>query len=132
MIIEESNLSKLLKKIIPILIVVILIIVTISLIVGKINYSKKEKSLKKSLEEYGIPFYHNYYDQLVKQDNVSSLERYTAEGIKIELETISKNNDEVKNIFKDCNNKNTIVIIYPESPFSKTDFKVDSKLDCDI
>ena len=132
MIIEESNISKTIKKVLPIVIIAIIIIVILSLIISKINYSRKEKELKTTLEKYAIPHYHKYYEQLIKQDNISSLERFAKEGIKIELEVISKDNDEVKEKFKICDPKNTIVIIYPESPYNKTDFKTETEIDCEI
>lgn len=132
MIIEESNISKTIKKVLPKTILIIVVIGILLLIISKISYSKKEKEIKSTLEKYAIPYYHKYYDQLVKQDNISSLERFVTEGIKIELETISKDNDEVKEKFENCHSKNTIVIIYPESPFTKTDFKTSVEIDCKI
>lgn len=70
----------------------------------------------------------------------SLLSKFSTIGIKVDLENLGRyNNGEFKDKiskFKNsdtdekCNSTNTMVYIYPKSPYGKTDYTVKAELDC--
>ena len=98
-------------------------------------FFNKERITTKKVKSY-------LYDVLAKGRDKKDLEkilvRYAGRGIKINLETLEKYDsgkyaDEIKNLKsgkKTCDKKNTMVIIYPEEPYNKTDYRVEIELDC--
>ena len=139
---KEVKCSK--KKFILIGSIVAGVIVLAVLIVLCITvFFNKERITTKKVKSMGVDYYTNYlYDVLAKGRDKKDLEkilvRYTGRGIKINLETLEKYDsgkyaDEIKNLKsgkKACDKANTKVIIYPEEPYNKADYRVEIELDC--
>ena len=139
---KEVKCSK--KKFILIGSIVAGVIVLAVLIVLCITvFFNKERITTKKVKTMGVDYYTNYlYDALAKNRKKEDLEkilvRYAGRGIKINLETLEKYDsgkyaDEIKNLKsgkKACDKANTKVIIYPEEPYNKADYRVEIELDC--
>lgn len=121
-------------------VLVIAVAVVLFLVLGK----KDNKSeIENSLTEMGKSFYENfYYEQIGSSANerTSLLSKFTTIGIKVDLENLERYNDgefskEIKKLKnnktnKMCNKTKTKVIIYPKSPYGKTDYTIKTELDC--
>ena len=126
-----------------VIIVIALFIVIAAVLFVVFNKPSNKKELETSLTEMGKSFYENfYYEQIGSSADERStlLSKFTTIGIKIDLDNLGRYNngefsDEIKE-FKNnktdekCNKTNTKVIIYPKSPYGKTDYKIEVKLDC--
>ena len=108
-----------------------------------LNKGDNKKELEKSLEEMGRDFYENfYYDQIggSADERTSLLSKFTTVGIKIDLDNLGRyNNGEYKDKISEFSNKktkekcsktDTKVVVYPKSPFGKTDYKMEVELEC--
>ena len=123
-----------------IVVVALLAVVIFLVIKGGSNESK----LKDSLSDMGRDFYENfYYEQVGKsaEERTNLLSKFTTVGIKIDLENLSRYDNskfakDIKENFvnskskEKCNRTNTKVVIYPKSPYGKTDYTVEAILDC--
>lgn len=139
---EEVKADK--KKIITIAsIILAAIIIVIIIIVAITSLFNKEKKISKRVEEMGKDFYSKYYYvELSKNRDKKELEKVLSKfekiGIKINLENLSvyssgKYNKEIetfKSKKKECDKKNSKVIIYPTKPYGKNDYKIEVELDC--
>ena len=121
----------------------IIVLILIIVIVLFLTNSKKV-DLEKSLENMGKDFYENfYYKQIGKDDNEKKefLKKYETMGIKVSLDNLErydsgKNKDEVakfknEKTGKECDKTNTLVIIYPQEPYEKTSYRIESILSCE-
>lgn len=106
-------------------------------------FFNKERITTKKVKSMGEDYYTNYlYDTLSKdrkkEDLNKILAKYAGIGIKINLETLEKYSsgkykEEINNLKsnkKACDKKNTMVIIYPEEPYNKTNYRAEIELDC--
>lgn len=121
-----------------IVLLVLVIIIGIFMFIG----GSKEDKLNKSLEKMGKDFYENYYyDQVgsTDEERATFVSEYETIGIKINLENLSRQNDTNKKLAeefvndktnKKCDTSNTKVTIYPQKPYGKTDYKIETILDC--
>lgn len=140
--IEKQEKRKLNKKTLAIVAAVLIVVILVVLLVV---FSKKsnEKELESSLNKMGSSFYENfYYEQIGSSadDRTSLLSKFSTIGIKIDLENLGRYNDgEFKKDIKEfknsltgekCNQTKTKVIIYPKSPYGKTDYKIETELSC--
>lgn len=119
-------------------VVVIGIVVALIFILGGNN----EKKLNANLTTLGKQFYEEFYypSQEKSQDNVKDfVKKFQKTGIKVNLENIAKISKVDKELVdsmvnkktkKKCDAKNTNVIIYPEKPYGKTNYKIEVNLDC--
>lgn len=137
-IVKKKNVNK--SVVIIIVIVVLAVVVGVALGLGR---KSNEKELENSLKEMGKSFYENFYYEQVgssADERSSLLSKFTTVGIKIDLDNLGRYND---GEFKDeiskfknsktndkCNKTNTKVVIYPKSPYGKTDYTVKAELDC--
>ena len=91
----------------------------------------------------GREFYEDFYYEQVgtsSDERTNLLSKFTDIGIKVDLDNLGryKNGEfkekisEFKNTKTDekCNKTNTKVIIYPKSPYGKTDYTIKAELDC--
>jgi len=124
----------------------VLVVIAIVILVCFILLSKKgdnKKDLETSLNNMGQTFYENFYYEQIgtsADERTSLLSKFTTVGIKIDLENLEKYNngefsDEIAKFENSlteekCNKTNTKVIIYPQSPYGKTDYKISTELDC--
>lgn len=128
-----------------IIIIVSVVVVAIIAVIAMLFIDKKDnkKELEKSLTEMGRDFYENfYYDQVGSSadERTSLLSKFTTVGIKVDLDNLGRyNNGELKDQIskfqnkknkEKCSKTNTRVIIYPKSPYGKTDYTVEIELDC--
>lgn len=140
--IEKQEKRKLNKKTLAIVVAVLIVVILVVLLVvfGK---KSNEKELESSLNKMGSSFYENfYYEQIGSSadDRTSLLSNFSTIGIKIDLENLGRYNDgEFKKDIKEfknsltgekCNQTKTKVIIYPKSPYGKTDYKIETELSC--
>ena len=140
--IEKQEKRKLNKKTLAIVVAVLIVVILVVLLVvfGK---KSNEKELESSLNKMGSSFYENfYYEQIGSSadDRTSILSKFSTIGIKIDLENLGRYNDgEFKKDIKEfknsltgekCNQTKTKVIIYPKSPYGKTDYKIETELSC--
>lgn len=141
--IENSDKKKKLNKKVLVILAIILIAVIVVLLFVVFGKKSNEKELNTSLSEMGKNFYENfYYEQIGSSadERTSLLSKFTTIGIKIDLENLERYNDgEFKDEIKEfknsltgekCNKTKTKVIIYPKAPYGKTDYKVETELDC--
>ncbi|MDD3340738.1 MAG: hypothetical protein PHN72_00850 [Bacilli bacterium] len=142
---EKEKKGKL-KKVLNSRTMMIVVAVILILLVCYFAFFRKrsnEKQLTDSLNEMGKTFYENfYYEQIGSsaEEKKNLLSKFTTVGIKVDLDNLGRyNNGEfAKDIekFKNeltsekCNKTNTKVVIYPQSPYGKTDYKTEAKLDC--
>lgn len=130
------------KKIIILVVLIIIVLVGVGafMLFGK---RSNEKELETSLTEMGRSFYENFYYEQVgssADEKTSLLSKFTTIGIKVDLENLERYNDgefsksikEFKNnkTNEKCNKTKTKVVIYPKSPYGKTDYKIEAELDC--
>lgn len=137
-----TNKRKSVVAITLLLLSVIIIIGVLSILKGSSN---TEAKLSKKMEREGAKFYTEfYYDQITvgknEEEITSFLSSFEEHGIKIDLENLSKFNSkgssdlssEFTNSIREiqCDTRNSKVIIFPESPFKKSDFSLRVELDC--
>lgn len=125
---------------------IIVAVIIIALAVGAyfiFSNRSNESKLESSLTDMGRDFYENfYYKQVGKssEERTDLLSKFTTIGIKIDLENLGrydngKYSKDIKEFVnnktnKKCNKTNTKVVIYPKSPYGKTDYTVEAQLDC--
>ena len=127
--------------------IVIGVVLVVAIIVAAcfmfIKKGGQEASLSKSLESMGKDFYENFYYTQVgstDEERANFLSKYETIGIKINLDNLSRydNSKNLEKINKFVNNKtnkacdrtNTRVIVYPQKPYNKTSYKIETQLDC--
>ena len=128
------------KKLIAFVIIVVVFMLGLLILFGQGN---KEKKLTGLLEEMGKDFYENYfYEGLnrTEDEKVNYLKGMEQKGIKVNLENLERFNGEVNKerikefvnpkTNQECNKKNTKITIYPKSSYGKTDYVIDTILDC--
>ena len=126
--------------VIGVVLVVVLIVAACFMFIKK---GGQEASLSKSLESMGKDFYENFYYEQVgstDEERADFLSKYESIGIKINLDNLSrynenKNADEISKFVnektkKACDKTNTKVVIYPQKPYNKTSYKIETQLDC--
>ena len=123
-----------------------IVLIVVLIVVGCFMFLKKggqEASLSKSLESMGKDFYENFYYTQVgstDEERADFLSKYETIGIKINLDNLSrydnnKNSDKINKFVnnktnKVCDRTNTRVIVYPQKPYNKTSYKIETQLDC--
>lgn len=121
----------------------LVIILVVSLIVIYNIGQNQETKLKSSLKSMGRKFYEDfYYEKIANSDDERKtfLEKFTSIGIKVDLDNLERynngaNKEEVEKFINNktkekCNKTNTKIVIYPQSPYGKTDYKLEAILDC--
>ena len=144
---EKKNETKPVNKNNGIICIVIGAVLVVALIVAAcfmfIKKGGQEASLSRSLESMGKDFYENFYYEQVgstDEERADFLSKYESIGIKINLDNLSrygenKNADEISKFVnqktkKACDKTNTKVVIYPQKPYNKTSYKIETQLDC--
>ena len=119
-------------------VVVIAIVVGLILLLGGSN----EKKLNANLTKLGRQFYEEFYypSQEKSQSDVKEfVKKFEKTGIKINLENIARISKVDKALVdsmvnkktkEKCDAKNTIVTIYPEKPYGKSNYKIEVNLEC--
>lgn len=99
-----------------------------------------QKNLEAELKEMGKDFYENfYYDLVVKDHGKEQISKFKDVGIKIDLNNLgrykSENEEKVSKFVnpkdnKECKKEDTKVVIYPEDPFEKNNYRIETILSC--
>lgn len=139
--IEELKKDK--KKSLILGIAVIAIIAIILLVILFFQNNNEEATLKKYMKEMGTAFYEElYYEQIGTNDEERAkfLKGFTELGIKINLDGLSRykteeNKEKIEAFInsktkEECHKQNSKVIIYPEEPFGKKDYRMEIVLEC--
>src|SRR5574344_2999906 len=145
-LIEEKS-EKIEKKGHKLLIAIIVVVIIALGGTYFLFFSKsQEEKLKDTLIELGSYFYENFYSQKIgktDEERVAFLKKYEEIGIKINLDNLSRYNDEeheeMNKVFeekvklfvndstnKECNKDNTKVTIYPQSPYDSKTYKIEA------
>lgn len=132
------------KKILFVILLLILLIVVGLLIwffTKDLRLSKEEKIVN-DLTNMGNEIYMSYYYPSVSSDkNLDEtkefLQKYETIGLKFNLTELEKYSEDFSNKIKNfkngdksCDKTNTMVIIYPTSPYGKNNYNVQVSLDC--
>ena len=117
-----------------------IVLAVVLIVVFGNSTGKKKVELETELKELGKDFYENfYYDLVVKDHGVDQISKFKDVGIKVDLSNLerykSENVEKVKLFVnpktnEECNKNNSKVIIYPEDPYGKTNYRIDIELDC--
>ena len=134
------------KKIVIAVGIVLLVALASCIIAITVSHSKKEEpkeDLNAILKKLGTDFYEDFYYMNIgssDEERATKLSRYETIGIKVDLDNLSRyNSEEVKDDIEKfvnektnekCDKNNTKVIIYPKSPYGKTDYEIETKLEC--
>ena len=119
-------------------------VVVIAIVVGLILFLNRsnEKQLNANLTKLGKQFYEDFYypSQEKSQEDVKAfVKKFEKTGIKVNLENIKKISKIDKKLAdslinsktkKECDAKESYVIIYPEKPYGKTNYKIEAHLEC--
>ena len=101
-----------------------------------------QNDFKEDLTKMGETIYKDYYYEITKVDKTDEqlkefLGKFKDIGLQFNLVELSKFSDDnvekINNFInsnKSCSKENTMVIIYPKEPYSKTDFNLEVKIDC--
>ncbi len=122
---------------------VLLVVVLVGF--GSKAFGSQEKKLSQKLEVVGKDFYENmYFNHITANKSDEEVEEFftnfTETGIKVDLDNLSRFDEEKypklleefvnKKTKEACHVRTTKAIIYPEAPFGKTDYTLDTELDC--
>lgn len=135
-IMKKENLIRIIFLVVIILIVIIIVLNSN----GTIMFNKNSR-LKSELKSTGTKFYTKfYYDQITKDKNekqiTAELENFKSIGIKVNLNSLKKYSYDINKKSIDllekneCDITNTSVTIYPKKPYRKTDFSIETNLEC--
>ncbi|MBO5182850.1 MAG: hypothetical protein J6B64_00390 [Bacilli bacterium] len=131
------------NRIIIIMLILVLLIlgfVIASFIKSTLGYG--EERIVKELTSMGEEIYNDYYypsisSEKSEEDISNFLKAYERIGLKFNLNELEKYNSnfkekisKFKNNNKQCNKDDTMVVIYPKSPYGKTDYTLEIKLEC--
>ena len=132
------------KKILFVILLLILLIVVGLLIwffTKDLRLSKEEKIVN-DLTNMGNEIYMSYYYSSVSSgknldETKEFLQKYETIGLKFNLTELEKYSEDFSNKIKNfkngdksCDKTNTMVIIYPTSPYGKNNYNVQVNLDC--
>lgn len=132
------------KRRISIIVLLIICIIILCLLITMVfsNSTMTEKEIVNKLTNMGEVIYTQYYyPELSKgkseKEFAEYLRNFEEKGLKFSLTELEKYSEDFKNSIskfrskeKTCNKENTMVIIYPESPYTSTSFSTEIKLDC--
>ncbi len=141
--VKEEKKRKINKGVVVVITVVFIAVVAAVLLLIFNKKDNNRSEVEKSLKEMGKSFYENFYYEQIgssSDERTNLLSKFTTVGIKVNIENLERYNDgefskEIKTLKnnktnKMCNKTKTKVIIYPKSPYGKTDYTVKTELDC--
>ena len=114
----------------------------IILIICLCGPKSNEKELKNNLKKLGAQFYEEFYyptQEKSHKDIKEFIAKFVNTGIRVNLENIAKVSKVDKKLVdsmvnkktkKECDKKLSYVVIKPQKPFGKTDYKVEVNLSC--
>ena len=134
--------NKLRNIAIVLLIIFIIILGFLSYVFIKNLRERNEKDFVAEFTRMGNEIYSDYYYKIVSvgksEEQLNEfLEKFSTKGLKFDLVQLEKYSDEYKDIIedftkahKDCKKEETMVIIYPKSPYSSIDFTSEIQMNC--
>ena len=121
----------------------VVVLVAIGLLIYNVFFGSEknvQKNLEIELKEMGKDFYENfYYDLVVKDHGKDQISKFKDVGIKVDLNNLgrykSENDERVKKFVnpknnEECSKEDTKVVIYPEDPFEKNNYRMETILSC--
>ena len=134
-------------KLKKILVIVILAIVTLLLGVLIILFIKNnnitEDEFATQLNDMGIEIYSSYYYpnvtiDMTEEEIENTLSKYETIGLKFSLDEVEKIDEEYKkkidkyiNNNKNCSKEETMIVVYPQKPYTSDSFKIEVKISCE-
>lgn len=125
---------------------VIVIVIVVLILLGGIFFFYNSKlfingfGYDYKLKQEGKKFYEDfYYKQVGNSDTerVNKVKQYSQIGIKVDLrnlnnykEGINEEDDTFEYMYDHCDIDNTKIIIYPEFPYGKEDYRIETELNC--
>lgn len=123
-----------------ILVVIVLAMLTVILMLLLMIFSNPERVVKNKIEAIATDYYENYFYPQITEDNPASLpeimERYELPGFalvtlrQLLLYDDERNANSAKILSNYCNENATYIQIFPESPYSKTDYHINYHYSC--
>jgi len=114
--------------------VIILSMLVVILMVLFMSFTKPEKVVTQKIEEISVDYYENYfYDRIKSYDN---LDAYVENGFsRVSLRQLllfdsERHADAASLLNQYCDSEKTYIRIYPEEPFSKTDYHIEYNYAC--
>lgn len=134
------------KKILLIIILLILLVIIGFLIfffTNDLRLSDEEKivnDLTSMGEEIYMSYYYPYISSGKNLDEIKEfLQKYETIGLKFNLTELEKFSEDfsnkikrINNAGKTCDKTNTMVIVYPTSPYGKNNYNIQISLDCNF
>lgn len=103
---------------------------------NKVDIEYQKTLLENELTEIGRYFYEDYYYkniQKVETDPKAFVAEYEEIGIKVNIQNLAnlpKYKEKIEKDFKNCDSKDTKVIIHPTVPYGPTDYEIKVNLSC--
>ncbi len=140
----DKGISKVKKIILENKKILIIVIVAFAFILCGLLFFRgsNEARLTRNMESLGKSFYEEYYyssQEKVQKDMPKFLSKFEKTGIRINLKNLSKLSKTDQKLIKGmvnsktnkkCDFNKTYVIIYPQKPYNKADYKLKVNLDC--
>lgn len=130
------------KVIVPSLLIVVIlaVVIGVGVVIAKAPKSN-EKELNAMLQEMAKDFYENYwYDSVKEKEKHEVMERLSITGLSIDLDNLGRynakiNEEKIKEFVnaktkEECNKSKTKIKIYPNAPYGKYDYTIETELDC--
>ena len=133
--------------------VALCLILVVGIVTFSIGLSMKNKELTseekvtQAMEEIGKDFYENFYYKQIGSDETSRanfLKKFETQGIKVTYDNLSRyvpkeeesankkeKNSKIVEEFN-CDKDVTKVVIYPQDPYGKEDYKIEVQLECEL
>ena len=132
--------QKLIKEIVAILLLIVLVMFLICLLLKGENYTTLK--MDEELRKMSSSFYEDYYyDDVSKgksdEELKEFLKKYENVGLKVNLKNLLDYNEEYDDVIarfklngKECDKEYTKAVIYPKEPYKKSDYKIETIIDC--
>lgn len=130
------------KIILIILLSIVVIILGLLIFIFIKNNSVTEEQFVTKLNSIGSEIYSTYYYPNVtvgmsEEEIKTTLSKYETLGLKFSLDEVEKIDDEYKKVIdnfinknKQCSKEESMIIIYPQSPYTSDSFKIEVKIPC--
>ena len=138
-----SNFITVIRENLVVILAVVVIIVLAVLLLKVVSRKTNQSTLEKNFELIGRRFYEEYYYNGTGKDEkarVKFLSNFKDTGLRINLDNLMRYEftDEKGNKYEfvnkktkdECDKTESVIVIYPQEPYGKTDYVIDAKLSC--
>lgn len=132
--------NKIIKEIIVLftLLVIVGFLIFLLLDAGNLTTSQMDDELRKMAEDFYNDYYYDDISKGKSDDELKEfLSKYKDTGFKVNLKNLldyDENLEDIINKFKingnNCDREGTKAIIYPTDPYEKTNYKIETIIDC--